>query len=832
MARLSERLGEWLSRAEILARGAEGHRLDAVRALDTGKPWEARAHALELLDEVPSSRVALALWADAAESMFLDNEVCEALERLVVLIPFRADAWLRLATARSRLGLDPAKALAQAVEAREPAQYADAARMWLCDIDLLAGDAARAERWLEQLSLGSRQSPDALLRRVETALDRGDVARARSLTRDLPEPPAADGRGWLIRARLLADEGADPTRAFSRALFLDAPGAERAAVAYLSQVKNADHRAKLRQVVESLGRASQPLWRSAFALAEGRATDALPALADAARADAVFADRYLAHALEARSEADFQRAVALLEENGRPLAKGVATLAKALRAETDPERLSLLDEADGVAGAWAEALREATFRRLCQSPVDFASLLVEFSFLARELGELSLLGSAESVARDLERPLRVAIVGEFNAGKSSLINALLGDDVAPTGVLPTTATINHLVWAPDRFVRIERRDGADDRVVPHQKLGEALREIPPDLVERVTIYAPLELLRKLELVDTPGFNAPDSSHSRTARTAFRDAHVVLWLLDATQPLKATERDEIDGIRARNLPLFVLLNKIDRLPDAAALKDAVAHVEAGLTEAGLCTEAPLIPLSARLARSGAEGSGFDRVEALVNDVLMAKSVLLRERALVARLESVARGLLAAAETRDARGEERTRRDRERRVAWQERALELNARRPDRLRQLERSIAELRGDLAREIAPVQGMLEDASARRFVADRARRVVGHALAERLIELSGLREDSDALKQLEPRIESAAAALAARFLDASAGAELDRDLAELGLEELGRVLASGGPPPPTSAPLSPRARTLGRVLGEWLNGQPARSVQHARIPT
>ncbi len=295
MARLTERLGEWLSRAEILARGAEGHRLDAVEAQSADRPWEARAHALALLEEVPASRVGLALWADAAESMFLDNEVCEALERLVALIPFRADAWLRLASARSRLGLDPGAALERAAETGEPTAASDQARLWLCDLDLVRGDAARAERWLDLLSLGGRQTPEAVLRRVECALDWGDGPRAKSLAKDLPKPATLDARGWLVRGRIQAENGEDPLRAFSRALLLDAHGAERTLAAYLGE--RSEHATALSRLVSSLGRESHPLWRAAFALAEGRKDDALHALGDGAKKDPTLLDRYVALAI-------------------------------------------------------------------------------------------------------------------------------------------------------------------------------------------------------------------------------------------------------------------------------------------------------------------------------------------------------------------------------------------------------------------------------------------------------------------------------------------------------------------------------------------------------
>src|SRR5690606_22235500 len=112
----------------------------------------------------------------------------------------------------------------------------------------------------------------------------------------------------------------------------------------------------------------------------------------------------------------------------------------------------------GVSGeAWAAELREQVYAEWLGRGTEqgWRLLCDELERLATARLNLELLNDAAELRADLERPLRVAVIGEFNAGKSSLINALLGEPVAPVGVLPTTATINRLRWAPDRFVRVD-----------------------------------------------------------------------------------------------------------------------------------------------------------------------------------------------------------------------------------------------------------------------------------------------------------------------------------------------------------------------------------------
>src|SRR5262249_15416157 len=76
----------------------------------------------------------------------------------------------------------------------------------------------------------------------------------------------------------------------------------------------------------------------------------------------------------------------------------------------------------------------------------------------RELGHL--VGEVARAAANLDQPLLVTVMGEFSSGKSSFVNAFIGADVAPTGITPTTATINVVRYGRERGGRILTRDGA------------------------------------------------------------------------------------------------------------------------------------------------------------------------------------------------------------------------------------------------------------------------------------------------------------------------------------------------------------------------------------
>ena len=81
---------------------------------------------------------------------------------------------------------------------------------------------------------------------------------------------------------------------------------------------------------------------------------------------------------------------------------------------------------------------------------------------------LNLENTARSISDIIEKSagdhFEVAIVGEFKRGKSTLINALLGQEVLPADVLPATATLNRVTYSKDPYVVVEYKDGSSEKV--------------------------------------------------------------------------------------------------------------------------------------------------------------------------------------------------------------------------------------------------------------------------------------------------------------------------------------------------------------------------------
>ena len=822
--RLGDAIGRFASRVEIAIAGLDDRLREGEEALARGDAMRARTAAHALLAGLPGQPVALALLADACEAAGLDAEAHLTLEELAMRAPSRAEVWLRLGRARARTGSSDDEvrdAFVRGLAVAEPgSEERTRALVELADLDLRQGDGARAELWLERAP--QDKSAARALRRAEARLLQGDAKGAIARLREIEMDPT-DARSALVLGQALAtvrDAGAFAP--LVRAWVLDAPRASEALSSTLAWVPSDEAtRARVRTVVDAKGESSLARWRAAFARAEGRTDEARKALAEAVTSGDRGAARPLLDA-------------ALDDDDDANVALALSALADAHDGEAEDARLvssATLDDLRRVGAPRVRAFARRRARAMLAEwlPKDgraaWDALLARLDAHARELHELSAMSSIADLARERSRPVRVAIVGEFNAGKSTFINALVGADVAPTGVLPTTATLHLLRYGPDPIARIavipEDANAPKERIVPSTDLRAALKSIDPSSVERVEILQPISFLTRVEILDTPGFNAPDASHTRAARSAFEDADVAIWLLDASQPLKQSERSVLEEAKARGLPVQMLVNKADRLPPES-LEKVLAMVHDALGEVGLSSLAPPIALSARLALAGKlgdekalEASGWSKVQALLDETIIARSADLKERALRRRCAKIV-GALGVAVARAAEVEDKTRENVEK--TRHDLAVEAARLDADGTAIATKIASELpREALAKDLALVVTGRDEARVatdevlKRYRVERAVfHYAGPLAAAMARETSKVALGASAWRTIA-RASVRAAALATTSLD-EMGPAAARAAISSAVEELGaRAVAS--PPAPTARGLAAELEELGALL-------------------
>jgi Tfp pilus assembly protein PilF/GTP-binding protein EngB required for normal cell division len=225
---------------------------------------------------------------------------------------------------------------------------------------------------------------------------------------------------------------------------------------------------------------------------------------------------------------------------------------------------------------------------------------------------LSALGlEAARIQEVFDRPLLVAVMGEFSTGKSTFVNALIGEPVAPMGVTPTTATINLLKYGEQRAARVLWADDREE-LLSWEALEGFLSGLEPARARRVRlveILYPSEELLRVNVVDTPGLNSLHEEHEATARAYMAQADAVVWLFSAHQAGKQTEEQALELLRQHKLKTVGVLNKIDRLTEEelGAVEQHLAKSFAGLLDA-------VVPVSALRALEAMREGGAAKLEA--------------------------------------------------------------------------------------------------------------------------------------------------------------------------------------------------------------------------
>ena len=185
--------------------------------------------------------------------------------------------------------------------------------------------------------------------------------------------------------------------------------------------------------------------------------------------------------------------------------------------------------------------------------------------------DLGLIGNALA---QLEELFLMVVVGEFNAGKSAVINALLGGDYLPEGVVPTTSELVLI-----RHSDAVEQQGADGGMAVHR--------------------LPVPWLQEVNLVDTPGTNAVIRQHQELTEHFVPRSDLVLFVTSADRPFSESERAFLQQIRDWGKKVVIVINKIELLTTEAEQRQVLEFVRQNAHE--LLGVAPAIfAVSARLA----------------------------------------------------------------------------------------------------------------------------------------------------------------------------------------------------------------------------------------
>ncbi len=212
------------------------------------------------------------------------------------------------------------------------------------------------------------------------------------------------------------------------------------------------------------------------------------------------------------------------------------------------------------------------------------------------------LDQARDALFHADHPFLVVLIGPFNSGKSSIINALIGERVLDVGATPTTSKI---------------------AILRH---GEDVQRLQSGEVE--TVFYPAPLLERVSLVDTPGLESVFTAHDEVTRRFLHRADVVLLVMLATQAMSASNVEYLQSLRAYGKRMIMVINQIDAVEpeEQKPLRDFVADQ----SKLGLGFVPPIWMVSSRQAAEATQSqprneelwkaSGFDEIERFLDETV--------------------------------------------------------------------------------------------------------------------------------------------------------------------------------------------------------------------
>jgi GTP-binding protein EngB required for normal cell division len=206
------------------------------------------------------------------------------------------------------------------------------------------------------------------------------------------------------------------------------------------------------------------------------------------------------------------------------------------------------------------------------APADSASKLLRVASLAEQFGVERITREAKGVAeRVTEGLFYVACVGQFKRGKSTLLNALVGDRILPAAVVPLTTVPTVVRFGGERRARVRLQSGAWENIPVEAIEQYVSEEENPQNVKGVTgveVFVPSPMLANgMCLVDTPGLGSVFEANTAATREFVPHIDAGIVVIGADPPLSGDELELVEVVAHHVRDLLFVLNKADRASEA-------------------------------------------------------------------------------------------------------------------------------------------------------------------------------------------------------------------------------------------------------------------------
>ncbi len=199
--------------------------------------------------------------------------------------------------------------------------------------------------------------------------------------------------------------------------------------------------------------------------------------------------------------------------------------------------------------------------------------------------------------------LYLVVIGQFKRGKSTLINALIGNDLLPTAALPLTSIITMIKFGEQQIVKIVFEDESVLIILQHElhnyitEFGNPKNEKKVKLVE---IIFPSEFLKDgIVLIDTPGIGSLFLHNTKSTESFVPKIDAAIFVLSVDPPITQTEFQFFEEVHSKVDKFYFVMNKVD-LVDKKSGKEIIDYTKNILLSSRLNFDPKIFPISAKLA----------------------------------------------------------------------------------------------------------------------------------------------------------------------------------------------------------------------------------------
>lgn len=246
-----------------------------------------------------------------------------------------------------------------------------------------------------------------------------------------------------------------------------------------------------------------------------------------------------------------------------------------------------------------------------QSPIRKLNSPVNVAPFKREQEQLmDVLDILESNLKNIDNSIRIAVMGEVKAGKSTLINALVGKDIAHTNVVEATASVMEINNCNVERVVMKFKDKVQDMTLEQMKNTLIMNQGQQDFfstIDLIQVYTPFTRFQGFTLVDTPGLSTVTVKNQERTENYLSNVDVVIWVLNVHHPSQRDVIDKLERVCDFGKPIICIMNRIDETDGIIEelLEDTKGNI-------GYLTNV-ILPMNSKLAFEGMVEENIEKVE---------------------------------------------------------------------------------------------------------------------------------------------------------------------------------------------------------------------------